>query len=175
MIRKGAMFAGLLVLCTMAAGWAAGERQAAGSASPITTEAKMVVKDMQGNEIKLQPGEKIVFLFLEAVSSMEDDCRRHLNRPCPLEELVKGAKAPDGNIGKLKFDPATDANYKYTITISGRSWEARAIPRHEGFGGVFYDGSTTIPHSYYNSNGPATSDNTRLGEIQIVGDTFKIR
>src|SRR5260370_42549076 len=117
------MVAGLLGLCTMAAGWAARERQASGSASPITTEAKMVVKDMQGNEIKLQPGEKIVVQFLEAISSMEDDCRRHLNRPGPLEELVKGAKAPDGDIGELKFDPATHANCKYTITMSVGSWD----------------------------------------------------
>lgn len=144
-------------------------KNAASSVNVITTQAKIEIKDQQGAEIKLKQEEQIAIMFLEAISSLEDDCRDHLQRPCPLDELVKGAKAPDWKIGKLKFDPAKDANYRYAITITGDSWVAKADPLHAGLGGFFYDGSHMIYNSYYNPGAAATADSTRLGENRNRG------
>ena len=91
------------------------------------------MKDLQGVEITLKPEEKIALMFMEAIASLEDDCNRHLNRRCSLVELVTGPKSPGWNIGKLKYDPAQDPNYKYTVTITGTGWVASANPRVRGW------------------------------------------
>jgi hypothetical protein len=189
MLRIVAAFAAALGLLMIAASLAAAGRQfasvtpraalahaaqAGGQAGAITTTAKVEAKDMQEHAINLKPQEKIALMFMEAISNMEDDCGRHLSRPCPLDELVKGPKAPDWNIGRLKYDPAQDANYKYSVEISSGKWKARAVPQHPGIGGFFYDGSSMIAKSYYNPNGPATADSTRLGEIDVAGETFNV-
>src|SRR5437764_8542074 len=129
---------------------------------------------MKGSQIKFKQPEKIAVMFLEAIASLEDDCRRHAGHLCSLDELVSGPKATDNwNIGKLKFDPAKDRNYKYTLTLSGNGWRANANPRGPGLGGFFFDGGAFSPKSYYNPKGPASAQDTQLGEIGIDGDSFK--
>jgi hypothetical protein len=148
----------------------------ASTSGPITTQAKGTVKDMQGIEIKLKQEEKIALIFMQTISSMEDDCHRHLDRRCSLAELVAGPKSPGWNIGKLKYDPAKDPNYKYTITISGTGWVASANPSRAGLGGFFVDGTFhLIADIYYNANGPATAKDRQLGEIAIEGETFQVQ
>ncbi len=160
-------------------GSAGGEAPPAGNAAslgPITTQAKGIVKDMQGVEIKLKQEEKIALIFMQTISSMEDDCHRHLDRRCLLAELVAGPKSPGWNIGKLKYDPARDPNYKYAIRISGTGWVASANPSRTGLGGFFVDGTFHLTADiYYNANGPATAKDRQLGQIAIEGESFQVQ
>jgi len=142
---------------------------------PPSTLAKIEITDTKGNEVKLKQGEKIAFMFMEAIASMEDDCHRHLSRLCPLPELVKGPNSPSWKIGKLKFDPATDSNYRYSLTITGDNWHAQAVPQRPVFGGWMYDGSSFSPHRYYSDHGPATASSRQLSGISIDGDSFRER
>jgi hypothetical protein len=146
-----------------------------GKTTPITTQAKVSVEDMDGKEIALKQDEKIAFMFIQAIASMEDDCHRHINRYCPLDELVRGPKSPDWPIGKLKFDPAQDSNYTYTVTITGNKWEAHANPRKKTLGGWYSVSSGFAPTTYYNPSGPATSNDKHLGGSTIDGDSFRAR
>jgi hypothetical protein len=148
---------------------------ASGKPAPITTQARVSVEDMDGKEIALKQHEKIAFMFIQAIASMEDDCHRHISRFCPLDELVRGPKSPDWPIGKLKFDPAQDANYSYTVTISGNKWEAHANPQKKGLGGWFSEGTGFMPHTYYNPGGPASSSDKRVGASTIDGDSLRAR
>ena len=185
MIRKATTFTGLLVLWMVSTALTAtaaaqsspvSEQSSATAASgPISTQANVEVTDTQNKPINLKPQEKIALMFMAAISSLENDCSVHLNRPCPMEDLVKGVKAPDWNIGRLKYDPAKDPNYKYTMTISGHGWQAHADPKHPGLGGFFYDGSTMMVRFYYNAKGPAAAQSTQFTGITIDGDTFKTR
>jgi hypothetical protein len=144
-------------------------------AAPITTRASVSVQDADGKEISLKPDEKIAFMFIQAIASMEDDCHRHINRYCPLDELVRGPQSPDWSIGKLKFDPAQDSNYTYTVTITGNKWEARANPGKKGLGGWLSQGAGFMPHTYYNPTGPVTSTDKSLSGSSIDGDSFRAR
>jgi hypothetical protein len=92
----------------------------ASSSSPITTDAQVTVKDSNDNAIALKPAEKVAVMFMQAVSFMEDDCLNGLKRRCSLAELVAGVKSPGWPVGRLKYDPARDSNYKYTVTVSGK-------------------------------------------------------
>jgi hypothetical protein len=151
--------------------------QAAGntSAPAISPQAKITVEDMDSKTIVLKPEEKVALMFMQTIAGMERDCKHHAGHLCSLEELVAGPKSPDWNMGKLKFDPAGDKNYKYTVTISGSKWEGHADPQRKGLGGWFYDGSFFIARSYFNPSGPATPASTRTGTVLIDGDSFKAR
>lgn len=147
----------------------------AASSGAVTTHAQVSVKDEQGVEISLKQEEKLAVMFVETIGSMEDDCNRHLSRRCSLAELIAGPTSPGWNIGRLKYDPARDPNYKYTVTISGTGWVASATPQRAGLGGIFVDGNHgMIPNSYYKANGPASAKDTRLGEISVGGETFQV-
>ncbi len=158
------------------AGGAAHPAGNASSSGPITTHAEVVVKDEHDVQIPLKPEEKIAFMFIEAIGSLENGCDLHLNRKCSLAELVSGPKAQSWEIGRLKYDPARDSNYKYTVTLNGTGWVASATPRRAGLGGFFTDGTRGMIHdSYYNPNGPATMKDTRLGETSISGELFQVQ
>jgi hypothetical protein len=156
------------------AGGTVAPAHSASNSGPITTSAQITVKDSQGVEITLKPEEKIALMFMGAIASLEGDCKLHLSRSCSLAELVAGPKSPNWSIGKLKYDPARDPNYKYTITITGTGWVTSAIPQRAGLGGFFVDGARgMIANSYYNPTGPATVKDKELGEISITRDLFQ--
>jgi hypothetical protein len=145
------------------------------SSGPITTHAVVMVKDLQDVEVPLKQEESIAVMFIEAIGSLEDDCNRHLGRRCSLAELVAGPKSTSWNIGRLKYDPARDPNYEYTVTDTGNGWVASATPRRAGLGGFFADSSRgMIANSYYNANGRATAKDRRLGEISVSGEIFQV-
>jgi hypothetical protein len=160
-------------------GAAAGAPSPAASASgngPITTNAKATIKDQNQRPIALKPPEQVAIMFLEAISFMEDDCMDNLKRRCSLDELVAGVNSPRGPIGRLRYDPARDPNYKYSVTVLGTLWAASAIPQHSGLGGFYFEqGRSIVADSYYNQNGPATTNDIALGEIAIDGETFRVR
>jgi hypothetical protein len=145
-------------------------------ASPITTDATVTVQDSNGTTISLQQPEKVALMFMQAISFMEDGCLNGLKRRCPLAELVAGVNSPNWRVGKLRYDPASDPNYKYTITISGKIWTASAVPQHPGLGGFFVEGAGQISaDTYYKRNGPATDTDIALSSIGVGGDSFQVQ
>jgi hypothetical protein len=157
------------------AGKAVSPARDASSSGPITTHAQVSAKDLQGVEINLKQEEKIALMFMEAIDSLENGCDIHLDRKCSLAELIAGPKSPGWNIGKLKYDPARDPNYKYSVTITGTHWVASANPQRAGLGGLFIDGTGgMITKTYYKANGPATAKDRQL-EITISGELFFVQ
>lgn len=141
----------------------------------ITTTATVLIKDEQGVEVRLKQEERIAVMFMEAISFIEDDCHLHLSRYCSLPELVAGPHSPNWNIGRLKYDPARDTNYKYTLTITARGWNAGASPQHPGLGGLFYNlDHGLIVDRHYNPNGPASVRDKKLGETSVSGELFQV-
>ncbi len=150
--------------------------QSASSSGAITTTATVLVKDEQNVEIHLKQEEKIAVMFMEAISFLEDDCHRHLSRDCPLAELVAGPKSPSWHIGRLKYDPARDTNYKYTVAITAHGWNASASPQRPGLGGFFDNlDHGIIVEQYFNPNGDASARDKKLGEISISGEIFQVQ
>lgn len=157
------------------AGEAAPPAHNASNSGSITTHAQVWAKDSQGVEINLKQEEKIALMFMEAIDSLENGCDIHLNRKCSLAELVAGPKSPGWNIGKLKYDPARDPNYKYSVTITGTHWVASANPQRAGLGGFFIDGTGgMITKTYYKADGPATAKDRQI-EVSISGELFQVQ
>ncbi len=141
----------------------------------MTTVANIALTDSSGAAIALNPAEKVALMFMNAIASMEDDCNRHLSRRCSLAELVAGVNSPGWNIGRLKYDPARDPNYRYTVTLMGRQWTASATPQQPDLGGFFVDGRAgMIADIYYKAGGPATSTDAKLSDISIQGELFQV-
>jgi hypothetical protein len=142
---------------------------------PISTVATISVADSNGASIPLNSAEKVALMFISAIENMEGDCNLHLSRFCSLPELVSGVSAPNGNIGRLKYDPARDANYTYAVAFVGTGWTANATPRRAGLGGFFVDGRHgMIADTYYQPGGAATADSTQLSNISIGGELFQV-
>ena len=151
-------------------------RQSASSSGAITTTATVLIQDESGVEIHLKQQEKIAAMFMEAIFFLEDDCRLHMSRYCSLGELVAGPKSPGWNVGRLKYDPARDTNYKYTVTLTAHGWNASATPERPGLGGFFYDlDHGIIVDRYYNPNGPASAEDKKLGETSESGEIFQVQ
>ncbi len=162
---------------SIAAGSAATAGHGASSTGPISTHAQITVKDAHGVVIPLKPQEKTALMFMFAISSLEDDCNLHLHRSCSLAELIVGPKAPNWNIGRLKYDPGKDPNYRYTVTTSKTGWTASAKPLRPGLGGFLDDGGSGMmgANFYYRANGPATNKDTNLEDIGITGEQFQVQ
>jgi hypothetical protein len=157
------------------AGGAAPPAHNASNSGSITTHAQVWAKDLQGVEIDLKQEEKIALMFMKAIDSLENGCDIHLNRKCSLAELVAGPKSPGWNIGKLKYDPARDPNYKYSVTITGTHWVASANPQRAGLGSFFIDGTGgMITKTYYKADGPATAKDRQI-EVSVSGELFQVQ
>jgi hypothetical protein len=142
----------------------------------ITTRAEVTIKGPNRNDIALKPAEKVAVMFMQAIQFMEDDCMDGLKRRCSLAELAAGVNSPNVPIGRLRYDPARDPNYKYTITVLGRLWAASAIPQHSGLGGFYVEGGKSlVADTFYKPNGPATDNDLALSEIAIDGESFRVR
>jgi hypothetical protein len=115
-------------------------------------------------------------MFVEAISFLEDDCSLHLARCCSLAELVSGPKSPGWNIGRLKYDPARDTNYKYTVNFTAHGWNTSATPLRPSLGGFFCDlDHGIIVDRYYNRSGPASAEDKRLGETSVSGEILQVQ
>jgi hypothetical protein len=171
---KFAAIAFACVLTTALLGAEATARQNP-AATPFATKATVVVKSDDA-VIPLKREEQIAFMFVDAIKSLLDDCGRHAAEPCTLEALVRGPKPKDDwGMGKLKFDPnASDPNYTYTVTLSGRNWEIRADPRKPGLGGFFTKGPS-FGGRWYNPAGPATQSHTKITGSSVEGDLFNVQ
>ena len=129
-----------------------------------------------GKDLPLKREEQIALMFLTAISTLEDDCVRHVGRACSLDELVNGGvQAPDNwRIAHLKFDPrATDPAYTYTLNATEKNWEVIATAKKPGFGG-FYVARAGFGFAklYYDAKGEASNASTRTDGYSIAGDSF---
>ena len=130
----------------------------------ITTTAKVEAEDANG-KIALKPEEQIAMMFLTAIQSIELDCSLHSGAACTMEQMKP----------KLKYDPATDPNYAYTVKVNGKAWEARADPKKAGLGGFYFITKVMSPDAYYNEKGPAGPMDRQLTSRGIEGDSFSVR
>ncbi len=144
----------------------------AAATGPFATKAKVAVEVRDGT-LPLKFEEKIAFMFVAAIQSIQDDCRRHAGHACTMEELVAGAKSNDDwAMPKLKFDPTkTDPNYTYKVQVKEKQWELWVTPRKPGLGG-FYAAGSMISKVYYNAKGAASAADQKITGHSIDGDLF---
>jgi helix-turn-helix protein len=147
----------------------------ASAGGPETTKAEVniTVKD---KSLALQHDEQIAFMFVIAISDLENECTAHAGRGCTLDELVSGrvTSKDSWEIGRLKFDPrTTDPNYTYTLNAGEENWEVKATPKKPGLGGFYVVGSGMFPKVFYNPKGEASIVSTETNGYSIIGDTFK--
>jgi hypothetical protein len=126
--------------------------------------------------VELKPAEQVAFLFVYAIWAQEQKCLERdtgIGRLATLGELVKGVKAPGGDIG-LKVTPTRDSNYNYDLIIVGADCLIRAIPRVKGIGAFAIIGTPKrmIPRFYFNPDGPDLSKAVELTETGFTGDGF---
>jgi hypothetical protein len=137
--------------------------------------AKVEVGENDGTNVPLKPEEQVAILFLGAIQQIENDCQSSdAKRACSMAQM----RTSDASHAQhLKFDPATDPNYTYTVGINGAAWEARAIPKKPGLIGFYYmqrswPGSTLAT---YNRAGAAGAIDIEIGNRSIDGDSFATR
>ncbi len=130
----------------------------------IATSAQVEIEDANG-KIPLKYDEKIAVMFLTAIQSIELDCQLHASKACTMDEVLP----------RLKYDPASDHNYTYSLKVNGRAWEAHADPNRQGLGGFYFIAKVMSPDAYYNPNGPAGAMDRQLTSRSISGDSFSVR
>ena len=166
---------------------AAMQSAAAGAAQPVaapppaapagspTTTAQVEIEDSNG-KIPLKSEEKIALMFLGAIQTIQFDCQMHAAGACSMDQMLAGPKATDNShISRLKYDPASDPNYTYTVRVNGKAWEAHADPKRQGLGGFYFMAKIMSPDAYYNPNGPAGPMDRQLTSRSIMGDSFSVR
>jgi hypothetical protein len=140
----------------------------AGSASQFPTTAKVEVGDNDGNMLPLKPEEKVAILFLTAIQQIENDCQSgSTKRACAMTQVKD----------HLKFDPATDNSYTYTLGTNGSAWEVRATAKKPGLLNFYFmqrswPGSTLAT---FNRTGAAGAIDIEIGNRSIEGDSFAAR
>jgi hypothetical protein len=135
------------------------------------SDTAVEIEDAHG-KIPLKRDEQIAEMFMTAFDDMERNCELSLQAACSLDQLVKGQQPA---IGRLKYNPnLADPNYQYTLTATGKSWVAKANPRHPGLGGFYYTSQGFIAQAYYNPAGPAGSGggDRELTGRSVVGNSF---
>jgi hypothetical protein len=164
-----AIFACALICAAAAAGFARPAGQAATGA--MATKATVEVDDASG-KISLKREEQIAFMFVDAIKHVEAECGRN-GGPCTVAQMVAGPKAAAGAMppSKLKYDPSTDPNFTYKLTISGSNWELWVIPKKPGFGG-FYVAPGMMQDTFYNAKGAASNKDRKLTGSSVNGDIF---
>jgi hypothetical protein len=137
----------------------------------FATKATVEVDDASG-KIPLKREEQIAFMFVDAIKHVEAECGRNAGGPCTIAQMVAGPK-PTGNftVSKLKYDPSTDPNFTYKLTINGSNWELWVIPKKAGLGG-FYVAPGMMQDTYYNAKGAASNKDRKLTGSSVNGDIF---
>jgi hypothetical protein len=164
-----ALCACLLICGAAATSFARSGAQAATGA--FATKATVEVDDASG-KIPLKREEQIAFMFVDAIKHVEAECGRN-GGPCTVAQMVAGPKATAGGMtpSKLKYDPSTDPNFTYKLTINGSNWELWVIPKKAGFGG-FYVAPGMMQDTYYSAKGAASNKDRKLTGSSVNGDIF---
>ena len=134
-------------------------------ASQFPTTAKVEVGDNDGNMLPLKPEEKVAILFLTAIQQIENECQSGSSKlACTMAQVRT----------HLKFDPATDSSYNYTLGINGMAWEVRATAKKPGLLNFYFmqrswPGSTLAT---FNRAAAAGAIDIEIGNRSIEGDSF---
>jgi len=145
------------------------------AAAAITTTAQVEVEDDSG-KVALKPEEKVAVMFLAAIQAIQGDCQMHGEGACTLDQMLEGPRSIDNwHINRLKYDPAGDPNYTYTVKVNGKAWEAHADPKRPGLAGFYYYARFGSPDAFYNPSGPAGAMDRQLTSRSIMGDSFSVR
>jgi hypothetical protein len=160
--------AALIIFCGAATSARPAGQAATGA---FATKATVEVSDASG-KIPLKREEQIAFMFVDAIKNVEAECGRNAGGPCTIAQMVAGPK-PTGSmsVSKLKYDPSTDPNFTYKLTISGSNWELWVIPKKAGLGG-FYVAPGMMQDTYYNAKGAASNKDRKLTGSSVNGDIF---
>jgi len=144
-------------------------------AGPLATPGRVSAWDSSG-PIKLKRGEQIAILFLAAFEKIEGDCQSRLKHTCTLQQLVAGPLDAGGSLlGRLKFDPASDPNFSYTLVASGMKWEAHADARMPGLRG-FCAVSEGLPLARFTHNPTGRAGTAdKMLSCSYTGDFFAVR
>jgi len=152
-----------------------GSTPAAGG-GPFATTAKVEAEDSKG-QVTLKRQEQIAMMFLSAIEGIEFDCWRETARVCTMNELLAGPVAGNGTrLDHLKFDPRTDPNYTYTLTVSDTGWQLHVNAKQPGLMGFCLDAHNFMVITVtYNRSGVATTADTPFTGRGIDGDSFRTR
>lgn len=129
----------------------------------------------------LKPAEQVALTFLLDIQSEEMTCQNKdhgFGRPCSLDEVVKGAKTPNGRVLGLKQDPRQDANYQYSFTDLGGKWLIQAMPQKPDLAGFLWLGDASgfmAMGQWYYKAGDNTAKAKKLGMVGYNGDGFIAR
>ena len=142
----------------------------------IAPDTQIEIESAKG-KIPLKPEEKIALMFLTAIQQVEFYCNFGGHDACPMASFLPGvAQTGHEPKSRLRFDPAADPNYHYTMRVSGAAWEAHADPVKPGLAGFyFYSKGIGGPDAFYNPTGPASLMDTKLMGRSIMGDGFDQR
>ncbi len=169
-IRDVALWNRLLDTSEVARLWSAAtavsKTQAGGTTSGkgLTTTATVEVKDHNG-KVALKQEENIAIMFLSAFQSIETDCKVMMQRFCGMDEVLP----------RLKYNPTSDPNYRYTLKASAGAWEARATGTRDGLRGFYYITTVMSPDAFYSDSGEASVADKQLLERSIIGEQFNTR
>ena len=125
--------------------------------------------------VDLKPAEQVAFLFVNGIWMEEQKCLDFgVGRLVTLGELIKGVKAPSGEILGLKVTPARDTNYTYDMILIGEDCIIRAIPRVKGIGAMAIVGTPKRmgKNFYYNPEGADLARAQTVTEMGYSGDGF---
>jgi hypothetical protein len=153
---------------------AAGTSSSAYQAGPAASSAKVEIEDASG-PIALKPEERVALMYLTAMQNIELNCQLTVKAACSLDQLLAGVRGPNGAvIGRLKFDPAIDPNYNYSLASSGMAWEAHATAKRAGLAGFyFYSKGVANVEAHYAASGTAGAIDRTLTSRGISGDSFE--
>jgi hypothetical protein len=139
---------------------------------PYATMATVNIK-VRDVDVSLRLEEKVAFMFIAAIDTLEQDCRTHMKRLCTIKEMVEGVKAPDDwPMRVLAYDPTTDdTQYTYSLTIEGIRWKLAVAPKRERLAGFYVERGTR----YFNAKGAASATDPKVTEAEINGESFAVR
>ena len=147
---------------------------AAHGPGPITTSATVTATGTNG-ALTLHPQERVALQFLTSIETLEFWCVQEAQRACTLNELTASDTLAEGfQVGCLKYDPSDDHNYNYSLTVNGKSWEARANSKKRDLLG-FHFKSTQTPHvslTFYIPRGTSGSTEKELEAYGVTGESF---
>ena len=156
------------------AGVAAGDEVHCGVHERIVTKGTVTAPDHDG-PLTLRPEEQVALMFLLSIKSIEFWCVQQEERACTLDELIASDRMADGTrVGCLKYGPAEDSNYSYSLTVSDKSWDARAKARKKGLASFHFQssGNPYFLQTFYRPRGAIGPVEKEITEYGGSGESF---
>ena len=156
-------------------GITAGQEVHCGSHEKIATTPTVTAHSSSGL-LRLRPEEKVALAFMASIASIEFWCVQQEQHPCTLDQMTSRNKTAAGSpVGCLKYDPADDANYSFSVTIKDESWDARASAKTKGLMSFHFhsSGNPYSPETFYKPPGVVGPIEKELG-YDVTGESFEL-